>query len=196
MTIVLWKNIPISLLKSRYCCGHFYALRFVSPEGQIQESKNKCQWWPEWSSSVEHKDLRMRMELKRRIKTSYYYCIGSWLNETKCYSTDSERPHRCCHLPIKVGSIDRTPNIPCTLLYSLYSTMGQEMPTKLPFLRGSKPSPNTWFLGPTGVHIPNNISVGSCVSARLMVATNGQTDRQHRPRYICSKRSHIWDAAW
>ena len=25
----------------------FYALRFVSPEGQIQESKNKCQWWPE-----------------------------------------------------------------------------------------------------------------------------------------------------
>ena len=29
-----------------------------------------------------------------------------------CFSTDSEMPHRCCHLLNKIENIDRTPDIP------------------------------------------------------------------------------------
>jgi len=37
---------------------------------------------------------------------------------------------------------------------------------------------NTCFLGPTRVHIPNGISIGSAVFARLTIVTDRQTDRQ------------------
>jgi len=61
-------------------------------------------------------------------------------------------------------------------------------PSKLPLFMGSGPQSNTWFLGPTRVHNPNGISIGSSVVAGLTIVTDrdGQTDRQHyignRPR--------------
>jgi len=37
---------------------------------------------------------------------------------------------------------------------------------------------NTCFLGPTGVHTPNGISIGSDVFAGLTIVTDRLTDRQ------------------
>jgi len=49
-------------------------------------------------------------------------------------------------------------------------------PSNLPFCVGrSRPPSNTWFLGPTRVHNPNNISISSAVFARLKITTNWQT---------------------
>ena len=54
-------------------------------------------------------------------------------------------------------------------------------------------SPSELFLGPSRVHIPNDISIGSAVFAGLTVLTDWQTDR---PRYsICSNRPHLASAA-
>ena len=51
-------------------------------------------------------------------------------------------------------------------------------PPKLPLpLRGSGPSPNTWFLGTTQVHNPNGISIGSAVFVALTVVSCRQTTR-------------------
>jgi len=47
-------------------------------------------------------------------------------------------------------------------------------PKKLPFRMGSRPSSNTWFLGPTRVHNPNGISIRSAVFAGI---TDRATDR-------------------
>jgi len=47
-------------------------------------------------------------------------------------------------------------------------------PKTAPTPEGS--GPNTWFLGPTRVHNPNDISIGSSVSAGLTVVSNRQTD--------------------
>jgi len=55
-------------------------------------------------------------------------------------------------------------------------------------LHVSGPPPNTWFLGPTRVHNPNGISIGSAVFARLKFVINRQT---YRPHYINSNRPHI-----
>jgi len=40
----------------------------------------------------------------------------------------------------------------------------------------SGPPSNTWFLGPTRVHIPDGISIGSAVFPGLMVVTDRPTD--------------------
>jgi len=40
----------------------------------------------------------------------------------------------------------------------------------------SGPPSNTWFLGPTRVHIPNDISIGSAIIAWLTIVTDRQTD--------------------
>jgi len=37
---------------------------------------------------------------------------------TSYCSTDTERPHRCCHLLNKVENIDHTPDSPCTLQWA------------------------------------------------------------------------------
>jgi len=42
---------------------------------------------------------------------------------------------------------------------------------------------NALFLGPTRIHIPNSISIGSAVFARLRIMTDQQT--------ICSNRLHF-----
>jgi len=41
--------------------------------------------------------------------------------------------------------------------------------------RGSEPPPNTWFLGPTRVHAPNGISIGSAVFVWLTVVSSRPT---------------------
>jgi len=52
---------------------------------------------------------------------------------------------------------------------------------------------NTWFLGPTQVHIPNGIAIGLATSAGHTVVTDKQTDR---PRYsVCSNSLHLASAA-
>ena len=49
---------------------------------------------------------------------------------------------------------------------------------KCPFSWGICTPSNTYFLGPTWVHIPDGILIGSAVFAGLSVVINGQTDRQ------------------
>jgi len=57
-------------------------------------------------------------------------------------------------------------------------TMGHPFtPQNCPFAWGSRPPSNTtWFLGPTWVHNPNNISIGSAVFAGLTIMTDRQTN--------------------
>jgi len=45
------------------------------------------------------------------------------------------------------------------------------------------------FLGPTGVHIPNNVSIGSTVIALLTIVTEWQTDHAT----LCNSRPHVLD---
>jgi len=45
-------------------------------------------------------------------------------------------------------------------------------PQNCPFPRGDLNPSNTWFLWPTGVHIPNDISIGSAISAVNKIATD------------------------
>ena len=40
------------------------------------------------------------------------------------------------------------------------------------------PQSNTWFIGPTRVHTPKDISISASVFAGLTTVTNRQTDRQ------------------
>jgi len=55
--------------------------------------------------------------------------------------------------------------------------MGRRFPRKIdPFHGGIWTPSNTWFPGPTRVHNPNGISIGSAVFARLTIVTDIQTD--------------------
>ena len=49
-----------------------------------------------------------------------------------------------------------------------------------------RPQSNTWFLGPTGIHIPNGVPIGSVAFAGLTTAT----DRQTIP-LSCNHRPHL-----
>ena len=60
---------------------------------------------------------------------------------------------------------------------------------KSPFAWGMQS--NTWFLGPTCVHNPNCISVGSAVFAGLSVMINRHAERPH---YISNYRLHLYTA--
>ena len=51
-------------------------------------------------------------------------------------------------------------------------------PQMAPSPQGLGTPPNTLFLGRTGAHSPNSISIGLSVLARLSVVTDRQTDRQ------------------
>jgi len=59
--------------------------------------------------------------------------------------------------------------------YSLYFTVGQETPQNCPILRGSGSRTETRFHGPTRVHIPNDISIGTAVVEQLMTYTQTHT---------------------
>ena len=51
--------------------------------------------------------------------------------------------------------------------------------------KSAGPPSNTWFLGPSRVHVPNGSSIGSSVFAGFTLVTNRLADR---PRYTCSNR--------
>jgi len=74
--------------------------------------------------------------------------------QTSCCSTDSERPHRCCHLPNETGS--------CRIFPILHNEPG--MPPLMAFPLG-KPGPDLIHMVPfaTRIHTANGISIGSVV---------------------------------
>ena len=81
---------------------------------------------------------------------------------------------------------------------SIYFTVGRPPPLKIAPSRGGSELPsNTWFLGPTRVHILNDMSMASAVFAGLMIVTDRPTDRQRdRPRYsVCNSRPHLRSTA-
>jgi len=69
----------------------------------------------------------------------YYWAYYYYKN---CCSTEIERTHRCCHLPIKLENIDRTPDIPYASQWEGTCSL------KLPFYSRDQDLPLTWFLGP------------------------------------------------
>jgi len=73
-------------------------------------------------------------------------------------------------------------NIPYTL--ELAARLSSQMALSP---KGPRPHDNN-SIGATQVHTANGISIGSSVSAGLMVVTDRQT---HRPRYMCSNRPHL-----
>jgi len=66
-------------------------------------------------------------------------------------------------------------------------------PRNCPFAWAIWTPSNTWFRGPTRVHNPNGISIGSAGFAGLTIVTDRQTDRPtNRPRYsVCNNRPHL-----
>jgi len=77
--------------------------------------------------------------------------------------------------------------------YSSYFTVGQCMAQNCPFLWRIQAPPNTWFLGPTRVHTPNGISIGSAVFVGIKVVSNRHTvtdldKHAQRTRYIGTNR--------
>jgi len=68
-------------------------------------------------------------------------------------------------------------------------------PQNCPFTYGDLESGipcNTWFLGPTRIHIPNSISIGSAVFAGLTVVNVRPDWLTDRPRYsVCGNRPHL-----
>ena len=77
---------------------------------------------------------------------------------TSCYSTGSLRPHRCSQPTLQI-TLSLSSKIvegkrKCTQIYPPKSAPSREV---------SGPPPNTWFLGPTRVHVPIATSIGSSV---------------------------------
>jgi len=54
-------------------------------------------------------------------------------------------------------------------------TMGRLPPRNCPLPWGCEPPSNTWFRGPTQIHSPNSISIGSAVFAGLTIVSDRQT---------------------
>jgi len=83
--------------------------------------------------------------------------------------------------------------------YSLYFTMGRDMPpTLLHPLGGSKPPLDTRFLGPNQVHSPNGVLVASAVLARLMAMSNGHIGlyRSHYIYFISQSKIPLQTSAY
>ena len=99
-------------------------------------------------------------------------------------STDSERPHCCCHLANNFGPRREFP-----ILHTGPRNTSQncQFPRRV-----SKLPPNAWgFLVHPSPHTErhNAISTGSAVWAQLTVVTSGHTDTQtHRSRYVYNSR--------
>ena len=91
-----------------------------------------------------------------------------------CYSIDSDRLHRCCHLPNNFGSRRVFPS-PCSFRSPCFTTGRKMFPSQT---RGSGSPLKMWFLGLTPVHTPNGISIGSAVIASVMVLTNRHLDHE------------------
>ena len=92
-----------------------------------------------------------------------------------------------CGGPLVVEAPGQLPSLPPPLnsaLFTAHSLLpcifyGVDQPPNCPFPWGILAPSNTWFLGPTRVHIPNGISIGSAVFIRLTAVTD-------RPHYIDS----------
>jgi len=105
-----------------------------------------------------------------------------------CCSTDSKRPHHCCHLSNEVENIDRTQDIPYNLQWV------RRYPPKLPLSTGgSGPPSNAWLLLPTRVLSLQTTSWS--VHPFWQSSWLWPTDRQtYRPRYVCNSRQRLCDA--
>jgi len=88
-------------------------------------------------------------------KPTFCYIIIPTHLATSCCSTDSERPHRCRHLPNYFVS-RRT--FPVLHIGSEYD------------------NPKIAHFSRRRIHTPNGISIGSAISAKLMVVINRHTD--------------------
>jgi len=104
----------------------------------------------------------------RTIINQDYYERYDLLTQTICRSTNSERPHRCCHL---------ANNSNTRLIFHILHYMQGDAHSKIAlFLGYPDPSPSTWFLGPTSVHITNRISICLSVLAQFTLVSNRRTD--------------------
>ena len=65
-------------------------------------------------------------------------------------------------------------------------------PENYPYTWVSGPLSDTWFPGPTGVHTPNCISIGSAIFARLEIVTDKQTDRQTTSALLAIFQNNWW----
>jgi len=77
------------------------------------------------------------------------------------------------------------------------SQWARRCPKIASFHGGIQARTNTWFLGPTQVHIPNSISTASAVLAQLIVVTT--TQRPHAPVAVgCILHSvhAMWPKNW
>ena len=125
--------------------------------------------WKSCCSGAEHARLGYWKRLGKIfvIVTVVYIGFGKHLRlcsiqKQVVYSTDSERPHRCCHLPNKVENIDCTPDI----LYTLQLTGRSPLQINFPYPLMIR-APKMWLWGPTWVHTPNGTSIGSSVFVGL-----------------------------
>jgi len=91
------------------------------------------------------------------------------------YSPGAINVHSHLVCPISIFIIPMTPPAE---LFSVYRPLDRRLlPSKLRiYVWASEPSSNTWFLGPTRVHISNGILIGSAIFAWLMVVTHRPTD--------------------
>ena len=94
-------------------------------------------------------------------------CFTFWCYvKTSCCSSDSEKPHRHCHLSNKVDTLTGD------LIFPILTMSWEMSPPKLPFSLG------IWapgFLGPNRVHNAGSISIDPFVFAQVM----GQQTHDH-----------------
>ena len=90
--------------------------------------------------------------------------------KSSCWSTDSKRMHRCCHLPNNCGSCWIGRKMPLHNCLFFCGDLGPQSP------------PDTWFLRSTRVHTAKaHLDWFSHIST-----THGRDQHTHRPRYIWS----------
>jgi len=97
--------------------------------------------------------------------------------ETSCYTTASQ--NRIASLLPLANEAENTHS------RQVWASPCITLPKSAPWSGGSGPPSNTWFLGPSRVHVPNGSSIGSSVFAGFTLVTNRLADR---PRYTCSNR--------
>ena len=119
--------------------------------------------------------------LLARAQSQYRH---DWLQiSTSCCSTDCDRPHRRCHLA----------NNFCSPGYSIYFTIGREMPPKLPLpLKDASPHLIDGSLG-LSESMPQTASrlVHPFQHRSWLWPTDRETHRQtQRPRYMYNNRPH------
>jgi len=133
--IVIFGIFSFPIQHSRFLLS-FYKADKTSDDNDDSDSK--------WSKSFDIWSHRRRALIVQSYSPG---CANVNLHLTGCCSTDSERPHRCCHLPNKVENIDRKPDIPYTIQCSRSSPPPKKK--NCPFRwKGSGPSNNTLFFGP------------------------------------------------